>query len=223
MQACCIGRDSDPMRAPRASAGPERHNFFRRLLVIPFACVAIREFLLLEEGLTGSRYYDRVATRSTSAGSRNGLRDEDKEYIEWVGRFVQWKSSTARKRLTCYYTLTIVGAVSAVAIAPVLASPLPTWLAGVLGFVSSSAFVVETVLQDQKLGLAHHMTAVRVQRALREFKFAINESPYEGERARFERFRREVEDIKESEGAKVLDLMRNEPSLPTATSTVTSG
>jgi hypothetical protein len=199
------------MVSERSETSARRGNL-RTLLSIPLIWLIVRDSLLLEEGFTRPSYFKPVSKRS-------GLREEDKEYVEWVEEFVQWKSRSAHRRVTRYRALTVVAAVSALAVGLVVASPAPDWVAALLGFVSSSALVVETVLQDQKFGLVDHVTAVKLQHALRDFRFAFDESHDTTERERFEAFRQEVEAIKESEGAKAIELMRNEPSLPSAVST----
>jgi hypothetical protein len=171
------------------------------------AAVLLVRIVLAEEAMTSRSHFPAVSRPE-------GLRAQDKEYLTWVERFISWKSHSAQTRLWRYYAMMITAALSALGVSLVIALSLPNWVPAALGFVSSGALVVQLILQDQKLGMVDHTTAVRVQKALREFRFGLDEDDSWATRQRFEEFRKTVESIKEREGAKSLKIMGAEPPLP---------
>jgi hypothetical protein len=169
------------------------------------AGAVIVQALVTEQGMTESSYYPTVSRPP-------GLLASEEEYVHWVETFIGQVSAIAHRRLRRFQVMTLVAVIFALAGTSAVLAGMPKWLFAALGFVASVALGAQLVLRDQRHGVVKHETAVELQEALREFRFAIPDAVDEADlRRRFQGFRRRVETIKKRHGSRALKIMKEKP------------
>ena len=184
------------------------------LLVVLTAMMTMwAQVLLLDEeeegeGLVGS--YD-----GTRKNPPPGLLGHEAEYLDTVHELILGYSKAARRRLRRHYTLALTAVISASAVPAVVAANAPGWSVAALGALAAASQSCQQLLQDQRIGAESHAMAVVLGSAVRRFRFESVLGDDLRRRQVFEGFVETVEELRESRGTALIELLRSSelPSL----------
>jgi hypothetical protein len=184
-------------------------------ITLAVALVFTSSLLILDEdeeeegegpGLVGG--YDRRRARV----SPTELLPHQKYYIENIHEFIAAYSRLAKIRRRRFVLLLTTALTCASGVPVAVAAGAPGWAAATLGALAAITQGSEQLLQDQRLSGESHAIAVLLSHEVRQLKYGIAQVPESGQGTYFEEFVKKTENILQTQGEVLLELMRHMPA-----------
>jgi hypothetical protein len=174
-------------------------------VVVPVAAfVVLSRVLLVDEWTSGPRFFPRYEPP-------DGLLPSEEEYVDWTGSHISLVVREARVRSVRFTVVAVVSGMSALAIPLAVAVHAPTWVAAVLGFIAAAGQFVQGLSRDREQSHLAHQEAVKLQKALRDFRIDAGELSGQELRERFKEFRQEFERVKDDYGLEAFKVRGQDP------------
>ncbi|MEO7261602.1 MAG: SLATT domain-containing protein [Jatrophihabitantaceae bacterium] len=145
-----------------------------------------------------------------------GALPHEQAYLKTVHEMLSGYSKAGKSRLRRFYSLLGVALTAAAGVPVAVAAGAPAWAIASLGGMAAVAQGLEQLLQDQRLGVESHATAVQLSQELRKFHVESGAATQFRQRAVFQQFVDGVELILASQGLALIEALRQQQSIGAA-------